>query len=592
MSLLDHLPARTLPALVRELAGRMPSRRAVLADDGELTYAELDRKCRSFAGALRASGINAGDGVGILLPNGIRWFIAVLGAHYAGAIAVPLNTWAKAGELNHCVDTAEVILIVADRKIIGNDFESILRSGSLIDAGDRTGRHFLGTRFWPAGNPLPEGMRDEPADLAEVQETATAYVLFTSGSTALPKGVPLIHRDLLINGYEIGKRHRFTSDDKLWIASPFFFSMGSVNAVPSVLTHGASFCIQERYEVEPTLDLIESERCSVYYGLPPVTRALLASPTLKDRDLSSLRTGMGAMSRQDKIEAITQLGVGGMCSVYGSTEAYTLCTITEPDDPLEVKIATQGRPLPSQELRIVADEEIAPCGAVGEIEVRGCTTPGYLGLVGAERERYWRDAWFRTGDLGSFGDDGRLRFTGRISDTVKTNGILVAPAEVEVSIIGHPGVRDVIVFGLPDERRGESLVAVVVPVKWDRQSLDDLLSQLPGYVRSRNASYKVPQFIWFAQAKGLPLTDTGKLKRRGLVDLALAEDWRSLYPSGGAVKSLEPNDESSSDGADRNRLWKWNSSRCMTSQSAMSPRTLRARSQLDCWPSSGPRLFT
>lgn len=589
MSPLDHLPTRTLPALIRELAGQMPSRRAILADDGELTYAELDRACRSFARALRVIGINAGDGVGVLLPNGIRWFIAVLGAHCAGAIAVPLNTWAKAAELTHCVDTAAVKLIVADRKVIGNDFESILRSASLIDAGDRTGRHFFGTRFWPARTPLPEGMRDEPADLEDVPETATAYVLFTSGSTALPKGVPLIHRDLLINGYEIGKRHRFTSDDRLWIASPFFFSMGSVNAVPSVLTHGASFCVQERYDVEPTLDLIERERCSVYYGLPPVTRAILASPTLKDRDLSSLRTGMGAMSRQDKIEAITQLGIEGMCSVYGSTEAYTLCTITEPDDPLDVKIATQGRPLPSQEVRIVADEEVAPYGVVGEIEVRGCTTPGYLGLVGAERERYWRDGWFRTGDLGSFGDDGRLRFTGRISDTVKTNGILVAPADVEASIIGHPGVRDVVVFGLPDERRGESLVAVVVPVNWDRQSLDDLLSQLPGYVRSRNASYKVPQFIWFGQATGLPLTDTGKLKRRGLVDLALAEDWRSLYPSGGAVKSLERSDESPTERADRNGLWQSNSSRFTTSRSAMPRRTSRVRFRHGCWPSSERR---
>jgi acyl-CoA synthetase (AMP-forming)/AMP-acid ligase II len=542
MSLLDQLPARTLPALIRELADLMPSRRAVLADDGELTYAELDSRCRSFARALRSTGVNAGGGVGVLLPNGIRWFIAVLGAHYAGATAVPLNTWAKADELKHCVDVADVMLVVADRKIIGSDFESILRSGALIDECDRSGRHFLGTRFWPAATPLPEGMRDEPVDLPEIHETATAYVLFTSGSTALPKGVPLIHRDLLTNGYEIGKRHRFTSDDKLWIASPFFFSMGSVNAVPSVLTHGASFCVQERYDVEPTLELLERERCSVYYGLPPVTRALLASPTLKYRDLSSLRTGMGAMSRRDKIEAITQLGIAGMCSVYGSTEVYTLCTMTEPDDPLEVKIATQGRPLPSQEVRIVADEELAPRGVVGEIEVRGCTTPGYLGLFGAERARYWRDGWFRTGDLGSFGDDGRLSFVGRISETVKTNGILVAPADVEASIIAHPGVRDVVVFGLPDERRGESLVAVVVPAKWDRQSLDELLSQLPAHVRSRSASYKVPQFIWFVQAQGLPLTDTGKLKRRGLVDLALSEDWRSSYPSGGVVASLDPRD--------------------------------------------------
>lgn len=517
----------TLPGVVERLARLAGGARAILADDGIRDYGQLHHDVEELARAMVTVGLTPGDSVGVLLPNGVRWLVSVLAAQRAGGVAVPLNTWLKGSELNDNITDARCRLIVADRWILGNDFQGHLQSLALIAPAPRADYRFLGTWFWPACRSAPESAPHGDASLPAIHADDTACVLFTSGSSARPKGVRLIHRDLLRNGREIGRQQEFSASDRLWIAAPLFFSMGAANALPAAFAHGASLSVQERYSPSSSLDLLERDRCTVYYGQPPITRALVDDPSFAERDLSSLRTGIGAISAADKALALDRFGLTGMCSVYGATELYSLCTMTRPDDPRDVKVATQGLPLATHQVRIFADDDLAEVGQHGEIEVRGSVTPGYLGMSPGEWALRWHGDWFRTGDLGCLDPDGRLRFAGRVSDTIKTNGILVAPAEIEARLEQHPAVEKVVVFGVPDEKQGETVCALVVAASARPAELRALQSDLAAYVRDHLAAYKAPSHLWFCDYATLPHTVTQKIDRRQLAAWALDLGWRA-----------------------------------------------------------------
>jgi acyl-coenzyme A synthetase/AMP-(fatty) acid ligase len=166
--------------------------------------------------------------------------------------------------------------------------------------------------------------------------------------------------------------------DRLWFGSPLFFVYGCSNALPNALTHAATLCVQERFDPATALEFIERNRCTVYYGVASITRALASCPDLAKRDISTLRIGTGNATPEDLRLAIDVLGVTGICNAYGLTEGHGHSTITDHTDPPEVRINTQGTVLPTQELRIVADGEPVGPETPGEIQIRGLITPGYL----------------------------------------------------------------------------------------------------------------------------------------------------------------------------------------------------------------------
>jgi fatty-acyl-CoA synthase len=353
-----------------------------------------------------------------------------------------------------------------------------------------------------------------------------ALVLFTSGSTARPKTVALRHDGLVRNGHAMATRQHLVPGDRLWIASPFFFGYGCANALPVALTHAVTLCLQERVDGDAALEFIERERCTVYYGLGPANHILRAASSFGRRDISSLRTGTTGMSTEDKRVALVDLGISGVCSVYGLTEAYGHSTMTDADDPLEVKLRTIGTILPTQEIRIT-DDDGSPCpaGTTGEIELRGCVIDSYLGMPEVDAETFRPGGWFRTGDLGVLDDAGYLTFVGRRKEMMKIKGINVAPAEVEDLLADHDAIEQVHVVGASDGAGGEQIVAFVVP----RQATgdhDQLAARLGSHIRGRAASYKMPDRYVPLTPEEIPVTATGKVSRRGLRELAEAEPGR------------------------------------------------------------------
>ena len=268
------------------------------------------------------------------------------------------------------------------------------------------------------------------------------------------------------------------------------------------------------------MELIERERCTVYYGTPNIALALTEHPDRPRRDLSSLRTG-AAIGPPSAMQMVMDLGAREICNVYGLTECYGNCAVTDAHDPADKRLATVGTPLPGMEIRIVDRQtrRPSPPGEVGEILVRGHLTPGYYKDAERNATAFDADGFLVTGDLGLIGDDGYLRFRGRIKEMVKSGGINVAPLEVEEVLLGHPAVEQAYVVGLPDPRREEILAAVVVL----REGHDVEPEALQTFCKVALAAYKVPQEFCRLRRDELPVTDTGKVQKLRLAEMLAAK---------------------------------------------------------------------
>ncbi|GHE89156.1 AMP-binding protein [Amycolatopsis deserti] len=513
---MDHyrlLDQDTLPAVLRALGEHFGGHEAVVAADGRATFAGLLGVCERVAAGYAAAGLRPGDRVGVLLPNGLRWLTATLGAHLAGLVAVPVNTWYRSSEYAYVIERAGLRTVVTDEKLFGRDVLADLAQAGYRELYGESHREYLGALTWPAGAELPPALPAGPTVDVPVGPGDLAAILFTSGSTAKPKPVPLRHGPLVANPREIGRRQHLRPGDRLWISAPFFFGYGTANALPVALTHATTLCLQERLDGEEALAFIERERCTVYYGLAPTTRALLSAPSFGKRDISSLRTGTCGFTAEDKRLVIEELGVTQVCSMYGLTEGYGHSTVSDALDPLEVKLSTCGTALPTQRVRIV-DDTGEPCaaGVTGEIELSGAVIDGYFDAPELDAEAIRPGGWFRTGDLGWLDEHGRLHFAGRRKEMMKIKGINIAPAEVEDILIGHPAVDQAFVMGVPGDDGDEVMACVLVP-RDPGADRDGLVADLTAHIRAHAAGYKVPSRFVLVAGSDLPLTDTGKVSK-------------------------------------------------------------------------------
>lgn len=520
------VPAATTPAVLAEVAAAVPDRTFVVADDGTVTYGAMAALVADLAAGFAARALEPGRRLGILLPNGVRWVAAYLAAHAAGLTVVPLNTWYRSGELAGVARRADLGLIVTQDETFG------VPSGRYADEIGASLR-------WEPGDARPPDLPTAAADdplvalrSAPVRSDSDALLLFTSGSSAEPKAVRLSQEGVVRTAHAVGERQGVREDDRIWFGSPMFFVYGCSNAIPNTLTHAATLCTQERFEPAAALEFIEQQRCTVFYGVAPITRALASHPDLAKRNISSLRAGTGNATAEDLRLTMEVLGVEQVCNAYGLTEGHGHSTITSWTDPPHVRIATHGTVLPTQELRIVVDG--APVGpdVEGEIQIRGLITPGYLDSdAGSDTNGNGSEdravggltdgGWFRTGDIGRLDSAGRLTFIGRSHEMMKVNGINVSPVEVETLLVEHTRVDEAFVFGLAtadgDQSVGCVLVSTVPPVEHDALAAD-----VQSFVRNRAAAYKVPTTVRIVTADQLPLTATGKVSKRALKEQAEA----------------------------------------------------------------------
>jgi fatty-acyl-CoA synthase len=526
---------------VSELAAGYPDVEAVVTQTERISYSELARRVEDLARGLLALGVSRGDKVACWLPNQIEWVVTKLAATSIGGVLVAVNTWYTSREIKYVVTHAEASVLVTSRGIKGHNFYETLAS-VVPELGTTVTGEPVASRSVPALRWVVGVDRDPPRGVLSVGEVVRrgvgmaedaleramaavvpdepADLLYTSGSTADPKGVILLHGGLIVNGFHIGARQHITSGDRLWLANPLFFSYGCANALMVTLSHRATLVLQRLFDPGEALRMLDAERCTALYGTTNMVLAMLAHPDYGERDLSSLRTGT-AIGGPDHIRARMQLGASKICNSYGLTETYGHCCDSDADEPEEVRLHASGRPLPGNELRIVdsTSGEILPPGRPGEIRVRGYVTPGYYRAPELSARSFDEDGFFRTGDQGYLDVDGQVHWQARLSEIIKTGGINVAPLEVETVLGQHPEVETASVVGLPDESRDEIVAAVVAP----RAGSEMTAARLTEFCRERMASYKVPRRIMFLPASEFPLTPTGKvwnkeLRRRLLED--------------------------------------------------------------------------
>ena len=523
--------SRTLGDLLDEIAAARPGAEAVVTRDERVTYGALRDRADALARAFLALGVTRGDRVALLLPNRAEWLVTAFATAKVGAVAVAISTFSTPRELAWILDHARPVVVVTMEAFRGRSYlaplhelcpelarsaPGTLRSERLpelravvsVDERPQAGVYRLADLVARAREVSTSAF---DATRAAVTPTDICSILYTSGSTATPKGVTLAHGRLIENGFAIGERQHLTAADRLWLAVPLFWSFGSANALPAIVTHGGTIVLQEAFEPGEALALLDGERCSVYYGMANMARAILEHPDRRRRELAAMRTGLTIGLPEDIRMTMEAVGARELCNVYGATETYGNCAVTDAHDPLDLRLTTQGLPLPGMEIRVVdpaTGRGLAP-GEVGEFRVRGHVTPGYYRDPGQNGVAFDADGSFATGDLGLLGDDGRVRFRGRLKEMIKTGGINVAPLEVEAVLMTHPAVKQAYVVGVPDRDRGEVAVAAVEVHEGATATVEALVA----FCRQRLASYKVPARVVLRKGEDFPRTATGKVQK-------------------------------------------------------------------------------
>ncbi|HET9052243.1 MAG TPA: long-chain fatty acid--CoA ligase [Candidatus Dormibacteraeota bacterium] len=496
----------------------MPSARALVWTGGETdqswTYAELNGRINAMAHGLRALGVNAGDRVGYLDLNHPDFFVTMYAAAKLGAIFVPLNFRLTAPELAFMIGDAGIHTLVHDASFepmlegMGDALccRHLVRTTGDGAASNGTGGHTIASVI--AGH--PETDMDN-----QVAESDVALIMYTSGTTGRPKGAMLTHANLLWNNVNAWVAFDTSATDITLVCAPLFH-IGGLNVTPiSAFTKGAAVVLMRSFDPAKVLDLIERHRVTSMFGVPAMFQFMTLVPGFTAADLSSVRLFIcgGAPVPEPLIRVYGDRGIV-FVQGYGLTETAPFVTIV-PATEAATRIGSAGLPPFFTDVRLLDDggREVTEPGVRGEIAVRGPNVmKGYWNRPDATAEVIV-DGWFHTGDVGVRDADGYYAIVDRKKDLIISGGENVYPAEVEDVIYAHPEVAECAVVGIPDERWGEAVCAVVVARAGTSPSVESILE----HTGPRLARYKQPRRVVFVEA--LPRNAAGKVLKFELREL-------------------------------------------------------------------------
>lgn len=539
---------RTFPEALAWAADRFGDRTAVATRDGRLSYRELLLRVESFALGLEEIGVRRGDQVALWMTDSLDWAVARWAIPSMGAVLVPVNTRLRGEELRYILDQSDSSTLIMDGRYGEHDYLATLAElvpdhadqpcGAWQTAGLPKLRRVVAARI----DPLPRAMSGfgavEAAGLArrgdgsafarlidDVEPRDVAQLLYTSGTTSLPKGAMVCHGPLLENNFNSAERTGMTADDAYLLTVPSFSASG-VAAYCQCLTHGAKLVLMDRFSAAGLCELVERERVTTAFFADPIVYDLRHFHERRRYGLSSLRTGSGApLSDAAADFLIEEFGVRELTLIYGMSETSNVIARGCSSDPLEVRRRSNGRPQPDVEVSIVDPETDALLGPgeVGEIRVSGYTVMrGYYEKPDETAAAFDAVGRMRTGDLGMLNRHGELVFVGRVKEMLKVGGFNVAPAEIEAFLEGCAGVARAAVVGVPDPR------LVEVPFAFIEHAGDAPPPPAEIFARCRAgmAGYKVPRFLAFEG--DWPMTGTqkvqkSKLRRRALTLIATGE---------------------------------------------------------------------
>ncbi len=535
------MPAAEIPltvgALIRAKAAERGEHTLIVLGEQRLSYAEAETRSAKLARGLVAAGVGKGTRVGVLLPNGPDWVLAWLAAARIGALVVPFNTFYQARELGYVLRHADVDTLLTADRFLNNDYlERFERFAPELAAHGPAPLHLRSAPFlrhvrvwngsgreraWTSGGAAElEALADaspgcDDALLAELEAEVHAsdpmILIYSSGSTADPKGALHTHGSVLRHAANLNQFRDLLPSDRVYSPMPFFWVGGFVFNLVSMLQIGATLIAEDHFEPGATLALIEKERATVVAGWPHFGKAMVSHPSFRERDLSSVRAGnIYDLLPPDQRPRDPELRANSL----GMTETCGPHTFGRMDEELPEKLrGSFGKSVPGVSHKLVDPATGAPLGpgALGEICVRGYSVT--QGLYKLEREAVFdSDGFYHTGDGGFFDAEGHLFFKGRLGDVIKTGGANVTPREVELVMEAVPQVLLAHVVGVPHAERGENVAAAIVLRDGQPLSREALLAQL----KQELAAYKLPRHLFFLGQAELPMTDSGKLDRRKL----------------------------------------------------------------------------
>jgi len=516
----------TIGACLRRAVRRFPGREALVSSEQgfRATYRELWDLADLAARGLLARGIEKGDRVGIWAPNRFEWVVTQYAAARAGAVLVNVNPAYKATELEHALNKVGVRLLVHSRGFRQTDY------GALLDEVRERCPALQQVLVLEDGwdDLLAAGVRVDAAVLEEREKTLLpddpVNIQFTSGTTGLPKGATLSHRNILNNGYFNGRTLHYTELDRICVPVPFYHCFGCVMGNLGAITHGACVVVpSEAFDPLAVLEAVSRERCTSLYGVPTMFIAELDEPRFAEFDLSSLRTGImaGAPCPIEVMKRVrADMHMDEVTIACGMTETSPVSTQTAPDDPVEKRVSTIGRAHPHVEVKIVdpVTGETLPRGVPGEQCTRGYSVMlGYWGDEEATANAVDVDGWMHTGDLSTMDEDGYVNIVGRIKDMVIRGGENIYPREIEEFLLTLDAIGDAYVIGIPSERYGEEVMAWVKLRPGAGATPDDLTAACRGKI----ATYKIPRYWKFVDE--FPMTVTGKIQKFRMREISVEE---------------------------------------------------------------------
>jgi fatty-acyl-CoA synthase len=525
----------TVGALLTRLAEALPGNEALVYSDRglRLTFAELESEARLIARGLMACGVERGERVALWATNVPEWVTLQFALAKIGAILVTVNTALRAHEIDYLLRQSESATVITVRGFKDVDYVGALREIGAV--GDAKLPSLKRAIFISRGedDECPEDLTpyeklremaanvsEERLDLRE-REVGLDDVInmqYTSGTTGFPKGVMLSSRNIVNNGYWLGRGLGYTTQDRLCLCVPLFHCFGCVIGVLGAYTHGACLCPIESFDARKVLETVERERCTSLYGVPTMFLAEMEDREFNRFDLSTLRTGVmaGALCPEALMRrAIDEMNLREITIIYGLTEASPGITQTRRDDTIERRTQTVGAVLPEMEVRIVdpATRETLGPNQPGELTVRGYNVmKGYFNNPEATRAAIDDEGWLRAGDQATMDEDGYVRITGRIKDIIIRGGENISPREIEDLMRHHPAVSDVYVYAVKSEFFGEE-VAASVRLKPGEAATQE---ELRDFCQAKIARFKIPKYIRFVGE--FPMTASGKIQKFKLRD--------------------------------------------------------------------------
>ena len=515
----DYVEIPTVGDVLARAATKWPDKDALVFPTLRRSFDELYEGTRRSARSLLGLGIRPGERIGLLMPNCLDFVETVFGAALVGIPVLTINARFKKRELSHILADADVVAVVTTDLIADFvDFAELLAESTAdpppllrhrILLGDSSPIGYVDREaFLRAAEPIPEEAVEEARRIVALRDEVV--MMYTSGTTANPKGCPFTHEAIVQAAAAITERFWLDENDVFWDPLPMYHLAGLELMLANYLG-GATFVSQTHWDVGEGLRLMVDEHATWSYPtFPTFVQDLIHHPDFASADLSRIRAlcALGTTETLRKVQAA--FPNASLISAYGITEGGGCVSFGRLDDPLEARIGTGGPPLRCTQVKIVDVETRVdlPIGNVGAIVLRGSACADGYYKDPDKTEAAWRGGWFDTGDLGRMDHDGRVTYVRRSKDMLKVGGENVAALEIEDHLGTHPAVKMAQVVGLPDERYAEVPAAFVELSPGATVTEEELIAHCRGTI----SSFKVPRHIRFVAEWPMSATKIQKFR--------------------------------------------------------------------------------